>query len=168
MSKFHPDTGGQRWSLVQVLLFSRAVGREGHCRQISLCVGNAHSVLETLGLPPLMGVCFSCLHSSGSQLLFMERALRCERFQFSGIPQKRGLSWACVLCLPWQEQLRQPGAWWAHSPWVRCTSSPPWSQPQFPQTLVWCVCLVSVLRSWHLAAALLVDVNHPESQEVFG
>ena len=28
--------------------------------------------------------------------------------------------------------------------------------------------LVSVLGSWSLAATLLVDVNHPESQEVFG
>ena len=29
------------------------------------------------------------------------------------------------------------------------------------------VCLVSVLGSWSLAATLLADVNHPESQEVF-
>ena len=28
--------------------------------------------------------------------------------------------------------------------------------------------LVSVLRSWSLAATLTADVNHPESQEVFG
>ena len=27
---------------------------------------------------------------------------------------------------------------------------------------------VSVLRSWPLAATLLADVDHPESQEVFG
>ena len=30
------------------------------------------------------------------------------------------------------------------------------------------VCLVSVLGSWSLATTLPVDVNHPESQEVFG
>ena len=30
----------------------------------------------------------------------MERALRCVPFQFSGTPQKRGLGWTCVLCLP--------------------------------------------------------------------
>ena len=30
------------------------------------------------------------------------------------------------------------------------------------------VCLVSVLGSWSLAATLPADVNHPESQEVFG
>ena len=32
------------------------------------------------------------------------------RFRFSVIPQKRGFGWACVLCLPQPEQLRQPGA----------------------------------------------------------
>ena len=32
---------------------------------------------------------------------------------------------------------------------------------------VW-VHLVSVLGSWSLAVTLLADVNHPESQEVFG
>ena len=54
VSNFHLDTGGRRWSLVQVRLCSRAVGREGHCRQISLaCVGSTCSVLATLGLPLL-------------------------------------------------------------------------------------------------------------------
>ena len=36
--------------------FSTAAGREGCCRQISLCVGNTHGVLAILGLPPLTGV----------------------------------------------------------------------------------------------------------------
>ena len=36
-------------------LFSHAVGREEHCKQISLvCVGRAHSVWATLGLSQLM------------------------------------------------------------------------------------------------------------------
>ena len=101
VSNFCPDTGGLRWSLVQVHLFSRAVGREGRCRQISLvCVGSTRSVPATLGLPPLTGACFSRLHCSGSQLLYREPALSCVWFQFSGSPQKRGLIWACVLCLP--------------------------------------------------------------------
>ena len=35
-------------------MFSRAVGREGHCRQMSLaCVGSISSVLATPGLPSL-------------------------------------------------------------------------------------------------------------------
>ena len=51
---------------------------------------------------------------------------------------------------------------------VRCTLSPPWSQPEFPRALVGCVHLVSVLGSWPLAATLPTDVDHPESQEFFG
>ena len=55
MSNFCTDTRGQRWSLVSVHSFSRDVGREGHCRQISLaCAGSARSVLATQGLPPLV------------------------------------------------------------------------------------------------------------------
>ena len=72
----------------------------GHCRQISLCVGSTHSVPATLGLPLLTGVCSAHLHFSGSWLLYMEWALHCVWFQFSGIPQKRRLGWVCVLCLP--------------------------------------------------------------------
>ena len=52
------------------------------------------------GFAPLAGVCFPRLHCSGSRLLHMKQALRCVWFQFSGSPQKCGLGWACVLCLP--------------------------------------------------------------------
>ena len=38
----------------------------------------------------------------------------------------------------------------------------------FPRAPVGCVHLVSVLGSWPLAANLLANVNHPESQEAFG
>ena len=145
------------------------MGREGCCRQISLvCLGSTHSVPATVGLSPLTGVCFPRLHCSDSWLLYIERALRCMRFQFSGIPQKRRLGWACVLCLPQPEQLRQPGACRAYSPRVQCALSPPLFQPQFLRVPVGCMCLVSILGSWPLAATLLVDIDHPESQEVFG
>ena len=30
------------------------------------------------------------------------------------------------------------------------------------------MCIVSIIRSWALAVTLPADVNHPESQEVFG
>ena len=40
------------------------------------------------------------LHCSGCRLLYREWALRCVRFQFSGVPQRRRLGCACVLCLP--------------------------------------------------------------------
>ena len=51
VSDFHPDTRGQWWTLFQAHLFSRAVGREGRCKQITLAC--ARSVSATLGLPPL-------------------------------------------------------------------------------------------------------------------
>ena len=55
MSSFCPDTGGWRWALVQVRLFSLLVGREGRCRQTPLaCVGSTRSVPATMDLPPLM------------------------------------------------------------------------------------------------------------------
>jgi len=41
-------------------MFSRAVGREEYCKQISLaCVGSARSVSAALGLPLLMACVLS-------------------------------------------------------------------------------------------------------------
>ena len=51
VSYFHPDMKGRWWALFQAHLFSRAVGREERCKQITLVC--ARSVLATLGLPPL-------------------------------------------------------------------------------------------------------------------
>ena len=57
------------------------MGREGHCRQISLaCVGSPHSVPATLGLPHSRRVCFPRLQGSGSRLLYREWALNCVHF----------------------------------------------------------------------------------------
>ena len=52
VSYFHPDTRGRWWTLFQAHLFSRAVGREERCKQITLACTS--SVSATLGLPPLM------------------------------------------------------------------------------------------------------------------
>ena len=126
------------------------MGKEGHCRQTSLvCVGSTRSVPATLGLTPLT-VCVLSL----STLLRLQAALQGAgpevralprpkplRFRFSGTPQRCRLGWACVLCLHRPEQLRQPGAWGAHSPRVWFALSPPWSQPQSPRTSLVCLCL---------------------------
>ena len=144
-------------SLVQ---FSPAAGRAGRCRQISPCVGSTHRVPATLGLPLLTGVCFPQLHCSGSQLLCMERALRCVLFQFSGSPRKRRLGCACVLGIPRRsssgsqrlEGRTLPG----------CGAPSPLRGPSlFPLVPFGCVHLVFSLT-------LPADVDHPESQEVFG
>ena len=75
------------------------------------CVWGALAVFRPQWVCPRSQVSvLSRLHCSGSWMLYMERALRCVRFQFSGPPQKRGLGCACVLCLPRPEWLRQPGA----------------------------------------------------------
>ena len=86
------------------------MAREEHCKQISLaCVGSAccqlHWVCPRSGL-----VCFHGLHFSGSRLLCWELSevgpglcalsrSKPLRFRFLSTPQRRGLCWACVLCL---------------------------------------------------------------------
>ena len=106
VSNFHPDTRGQRWSFIQAHLFNCAAGREEHWKQISLvCVGSAHSVWATLGLPPTHGVCAfpvytaqapGCsareLSEAGPGLHALPRSPPL-RFRFSGTPQRHRLSW---------------------------------------------------------------------------
>ena len=125
------------------------------------------SVPAILGLPPLTGVCSHHLHCSGSRLLYMERALRYVWFQFSGPPRKRGLGWVCVLCLPCPSS---SGCQELDGRILLSFGVPsPLRGPSlFPRAPVKCVRLVSVLGSWPLAANLLANVNHPESQEAFG
>ena len=87
------------------------MGREEHCKQISLvCGGSARSVWATQGLPPLTACVLSwstllrlpgcsagelskvglgCMHIPG---------LSHSRSRFSGTPQRCILRWACVLC----------------------------------------------------------------------
>ena len=107
MPNFHSDTRGRWWTLFKAHLFSRAVGREEHCKQITLAgVGSARRVS---GLPRSQHVCFPCLHCLGSRLLCQElseagpglHALprsKPLRFRYSGTPQRLRLSWACILC----------------------------------------------------------------------
>ena len=134
---FCPDTRGRMWSLIQAYLFSCAVWREEHCKQISLaCVGSACSVLATLGLPLLKAYMLSQSTLLRLQVAlqgtYLKWALGCmhfpglnhsdSRFRFSGTPQRHRLSWACVLCPPRSKQLMPPGVWWVHSPQVGSTS----------------------------------------------
>ena len=114
------------------------MGREEHCKQISLaCVGSARIVRATLGLPLLM----ACVLSQSTLLrlqVALKWALGCMHFpglsrSGSGSPvfHKGADSVGPAFCaFPRSEQLRQPGAWRAHSPQVRWgILSPPLSQP---------------------------------------
>ena len=139
-------------------------------------VWGALSVLATLDLHPLTASVLSqsmllslqaALQGAGPELHSMPKPLR---FQFSGTPQRHRLSWACVLCLPGPEQLRQPGAWRAHSPWVQCTLSPPRSQTQFPGmpiqcALIWCtLCLFWGADLWLQPSLWMLTIqNHRKS-----
>ena len=124
-------------------MFSRAVGREEHCKQISLaCVGSARSISAILGLPPLM----ACVLSK-STLLRLQVALQgnCLKWalgsvHFLGLSRsgsgsqvlhKGADSVGPAFCaLPRSEQLRRPGACRAQSPPVGGSIlSPPLSQP---------------------------------------
>ena len=105
-------------------MFSRPVGREEHCKQISLvCPRSA-----TLGLPPLT----ACVLSQ-STLLRLQVALKgncpkwalgcmhfpCLRCSGSGswVLHKGTDTVGPAFCaLPRSEELRQPGAWRAHCP----------------------------------------------------
>ena len=131
---FRPDTGGRRWSLIRV----------------------AGSVALRGGA----GAAFP-VRCSGSRLLYMERVLRCTRFQPSGVPQKPGTkSCACFLRLPHQscsgcqelDGRTLPGC---SAPSARCIPSP---SPRPRRSGACALCL---------DATLLEDVDHPESQEVF-
>ena len=87
------------------------MGREEHCRQISLaCVGSAHSVWPTLGLPQLMAAYAFLVYTAqapgcSAGELFKAGPAFCAfpwskllRFRFSATPQRCRLIWACVLC----------------------------------------------------------------------
>ena len=104
-----------------------SVGREEHCKQISLaCVGSARSVWTTLGLPQLTVACAFQVYTAqapgcsagelskvGPGLCALPRS-KPLRFRFSGTPQRHRLSWACVLC-PSQVQAAQVTKCWASS-----------------------------------------------------
>ena len=117
VSNFHSDIMGQRWSLIQAHLFSCVVGREKHCKQISLaCVESARSVWTTLGLPQLKAACASWVYSAqapGFPAGALSKAGRCF-VRFPGLSCsgcrvlcKGTVSVGCAFCvLPRSKQLR--------------------------------------------------------------
>ena len=107
------------------------MGREEHCKQISLaCVGSACSVWATLGLPLLMMCVLSWSTLLKLQVAlqenFLKWALGCVHFPGlsrsgwgSRVLHKGTDSVGPAFCaLPRSEQLRREGAWWVHSPQV--------------------------------------------------
>ena len=156
------------------------MGREGHCKRIlQTCVGSAHSVWITLGLPQLKAVCASRVYTAQAQVSLQwycpKQALHFMHFpglrlSVSRVLRKGTYSVVCAFCaLPKSEQLRGPGAWWAHCPrWaVNLNHLPSWSS-QFPRCAVRAqsqVCHVSALGSWSQAATLLAYASHSGCQK---
>ena len=146
MPNFRPDTGGRRWTLIRVA--SSLALREGRAL-------------------------LSPLRCSGSRLLYMECALRCarssprvfHRIGESAAPALRAFPAGAV-----QAARSLTGA----LPWVQRAFCPPRSQPHFPPAPVGCTRLLTSAspapvpaRTLCLPMTLPVDVDHPDSQEVF-
>ena len=151
------------------LLFRFAVqscGERGALQTDGLCVDSTHRVPATLGLPRsgVSALSPSTLLRPQAALYGAGPALRAVPVFGSSAKAQTRLGLRFVPSPA--EQLRQPGLPGALP---GCGApSPLRPQPRFPRAPVRCVRLVSVLGRWPLAAPLLVDVDHPESQEVFG
>ena len=111
------------------------MGRENTTEKISLaCVGSAHSVSATVGLPLLTACVLSqstllrlqvALQGAGPGLHALPRS-KPLRFRFSGTPERRRLGWACILC-PFQFRAAQVTRCLAsaHAPGGRGVLAPP-------------------------------------------
>ena len=136
-------------------------GEGGRCRQISLCVGSTHRVPATRGLPRtgVSVLSLSTLPRLPAALYGAGPALCAVPVFWYSTKARTRLHLRFVPFPP--EQLRQPGACWAHSP--RCGAPSPLCGPSLSflqrRSGVCTLCL---------AATLPADVDHPESQEVFG
>ena len=168
MSNFRPDTRRRRWSLVQVRWFSRAAGREGRCRQMSLArVGSTRGVAATLGLPPLaVGVCAFPVYTAqapgcsigrgpcvpcGSSFRVLHKSTDSVGPAFCAFPARAAQAARSLM------GALSPGAGRlipsvAPASVSACAGHAP------------CVCSGELA----LATTLPADVNHPESQEVCG
>ena len=144
-------------------MFSRAAGREGRCRQISLaCVRSTCSVPATLGLPLLAAPVLS-----PSTLLRLQAALQGAGPELRAVPVF-GYSTKAQTRLGLRFVPSPAGAAQAARS-LRSTLSPgavrliPSAVTASVSVHAGWVHLVSVLGSWSLAATLPADVNHPES-----
>ena len=135
---------------------------EGGALQTDIAVcGELSQSSGHTGFAPLTGVCFPHLHCSGFQLLYMERALRCLWFQFWVLPKSADSAGTALCAFPGGsgsggqelDGRTLPG----------CGAPSPLRSPSlsFRRRRLG-ACTLS------LAATLPVDVDHPESQEVFG
>ena len=115
VSNFRSDVRGRWWTLFYVHLFSRAVGREGHCKQITLVYTQC---LSHTGFAPAHGVCAFRVYSAQalgcSARNCLRLALGC--MHFPGLSRSGSGTWVLLkgtdsvgpefFALPRSEQLR--------------------------------------------------------------
>ena len=127
------------------------------------CVGSSRSVPATLGLPPpTAGVCASPVCTAQAPGC----SVRSGPCVVCGIPQKQGLGWACVLCLPCPSSSGSQELDGRTLP--GCGAPSPLRGPSLsfcPRQQGACALCRSVLGSWSQAVTLPADVSHPESQK---
>ena len=169
---------GEGGHLFRFTYSSSVVGWEGHCKWILLgCQGCSHFMGQSGFATGQVCVCFLGLHGSGSRVFCTGTVpsgpwdsciSQVQATQVLGIPQGHRLVGHVFWALPRSEQLRWQGAWRAQCPrWAMCLTHLI-SATQFPGCAVTALsqlCPVSPLGSWSQAVTLLVDVNHPGSQE---
>ena len=146
--------------LSQAHLFSSAVGREEHCKQITLaCVGNAHSVGGHTGFAPTHDLCVFPIYTAQAPGCSAElskaspglRALprsKLLRFRFSGTPQRHRVLGLRLVPFsgPSSSGDQVLGDCTLLAGW--CILSPPWSQPlhflgaPWEHHLRWAMCLL--------------------------
>ena len=119
-----------------------------------------------LGLHPVTGVCFPCVHCSGSRLLYREWPWVACGSSFPSSTKAQALLGLRSVPSPARAAQAARSLTGTLSPGV--VRLLPSTVPASVSTCAGRVHLVSVLGSWSLSVTLLADVNHPESQEVFG
>ena len=150
-------------SLVQ---FSPGAGRAGRCRQTSLCVGSTRRVPATLGLPRSRVCAFPVYAAQApSCSIWSGPCVECGS-SFRVLRKSADSIGPAVCAFP-------AGAAQAARSWMGILSPGavrllPSTGPASVSARARWVRLVSVLGSWSLAVTVPADVNHPESQEVFG
>ena len=135
-------------------------GGRGAADRYLLCVGSTHRVPATLGLPPLTGVCAFPVYTAQAAgcSIWSVPCVACGS-SFRVFHKSADSVGPAFFAFPSSSSSGSQELDGCTLP--RCAFSPPQSQPQFPLRQLGACALC-------LAAILPADVDHPESQEVFG
>ena len=132
-------------------------------------MGSTQSDPATLGLPQVgLGVCAFPVYTAQASGCSIWSVPRAARGSSPPVFHKSAEQKAAPALCAFPARAAQAGRSLTGTLPSAVSLSPPRSHPQFPCVPVRCERLVSILGSWPLAVTLPVDVDYPESQEVFG